>query len=253
MERNEEVAALLASGIEPLTVTRTVVRDCSTGLPRAFRTALQINSLELGTLTDAEYTLTAERTGRSLLLFERALLYVGRAIGLCLSSGLDFDWISVRCPLSALTRAQVYDTVLRVFAGNETVLSRLCIECPAELLSLPRSDKVPETLAALRGAGIRTMLRDFGEEFCPTMRLSAYDFDYVCLHKDVMELMRRSDTARSATALLRFVKGFSTQLVVPDLDRTELSRYRELGCYGYTDRSSGRLFDEEGAWQKVTA
>ncbi len=253
MELNEEVAALLESGTEPLTMTRSIVRDCKNRMPRAYRTTLQVNSLEIGAITDAEYTLTAERTKRSILLFARALMYAERAIDQCRAAGFDFDWISVRCPPSAVTRSEVYDTILRVFAGNEVMLPKLCIEFSTKLLFDPETDKILETFSALKEAGIKTMLYDFGEEFCPTMRLLAYDFDYVSLHKDVVDMMRSPATEESAKALMQYVQGFSIEIVAPGIDTSEAPTYGEIGCYGFTDNFPGRLFDEEGTWQKVTA
>ncbi len=248
---NDEVAALLATGTEPLTMTRETVRSFSDGMPRAWRTTLQINSPELGTVTDEDYVVTAERTKRSTLLFDRALMYACRAIEQCRTLGLDYEWLSVRCPPSAVTREGLISTIRRVFAGNENLLPKLCIEFPTQLLYDP-SDKIDDVLADIRDMGIKTMLYGFGEEFCPTMRLLTYSFDYVALHATVVDMMRTPRTQASALALMAYVRGFSAELIVPALDSAEVPAYASVECYGYTDRFPGRLFDEEGLWQKTT-
>ncbi len=249
---NDEVSALLSTGTEPLTMTREIVRNVSDGLPRAYRTTLRINSPELGTINDEDYVVTAERTKRSTLLFDRALMYAHRAIMQCRTAGLDFDWLSVRCPPSVVTREGLIGTIRRIFAGNEDMLPRLCIEFPTQLL-YDQSDKIDDVLAEIKSMGIKTMLYGFGEDYCPTMRLLTYSFDYVALHANVVEMMRVPRTQASALALMAYVKGLSAELIVPGLDSAELSAYESQACYGYTDRFPGRLFDEEGIWQKTTA
>ncbi len=247
----DEVAALLETGVEPLTMTREIVRVIPDGTPRAFRTTLQINSPELGTITDEDYVVTAERTKRATLLFDRALMYAHRAIQQCRTAGLDFEWLSVRCPPSTVTREGLLTTIRRIFAGSEDLLPRLCIEFPTQFLYDP-SDKIDEVFAEIKAMGIKTMLYGFGEDFCPTMRLLAYSFDYVALHANVVEMIRSPRTQASGLALLSYVKGFSAELILPGLDPSDLPAYESVECYGYTDRFPGRLFDEEGIWQKIT-
>ncbi|MGM9631774.1 MAG: EAL domain-containing protein [Eubacteriales bacterium] len=242
---NAEVQAILASGVAPIELYRDSVLRFISDKPFAYRTRLEINSLDLGILTHNEYSVTAERTKRALLLASRALTYVNRVMDEDMERGLEYDWISVRLPDAILSKTSLDKTLDKIFGKDEKKIGKLCLEFSPHLLYNP-SPKAVETLDLVRKRGVKIMLDGFGDEYCPTMKLQDYPLDYVIMHEKMLSMLKDEKRADSAGALISYLHSMRIEVLAPVLtDEADIGMCGRAGCMGYVlANSSERLLKE---------
>lgn len=235
----------LESGIEPIELFATPVLSQETGEPVAYRSELRINSIELGVLSPSEFEPVAERTSQCVVL---ALWNLRRLCGVVtdmVENGADFKWISLRTPPRILTKGEIRHLIDVVFADMEfRYPEKICFEFPRESF-FADSDKMRDGLQALRSYGIHTAIRGFGDEFCPTSRLSTMPFDMVLLDEEILPQMKDEERRRSAEALVRYVRCFGCQAIATgvssDEERAALS---ELMITEYIPQQQSDLISE---------
>ncbi len=249
MDLHEEVKAVLDSGIEPITMVHNTVYSCLDREPVALRARLEINSLDIGTLTDDEYQVTADRTKRAILLCGRAMEYAKRALSERATGKKAVSWISVKCPDTFLSKTNPVKAVKTVFADAPALIERLCLEFSPRVF-YNRDEQVLPNFEALKKLGVKTVLSDFGDEYCPAMKLMEFPFDYVILHKDLAKLLCDRERDRVTAPLLSYVKGLRVGVYAPLLGlEHEMEAYSRAGCNGYLDLDKkARLLKKPEVW-----
>ncbi len=234
----EEVALALESGVAPISMVKDTVLALPRKKPMAYRAKLQINSLDLGTLTAKEYQVTADRTKRAILLAGRALTYAFRAIEEKLAQAQEFEWISVRCPDTMLVKTDFAKTLDRLCEEKTELCEKLCLEfSPAILYNA--DEKVKESLLQAKARGAKILLDSFGDAYCPAMKLAEFPFDYVVMHPVLVEMLQDPQRYKVAQSLLAYVKVLGMQVIAPETDCEEVvSACERAGCAGYTVASS---------------
>lgn len=236
----------LTSGLEPLTIKKQPV-FASNGNPEpiAYRTEMILNSTLLGILTPDDYRMTADKTARGILLSDRLMSDVVKAIEALEKTEPQVKWISVSCPLTMITKTDLVAALGKLFDGDENRRSKLMLEFPAKAL-YEDPETLKETLMEMKLLKVKSALAGYGNEYCPMMRLASFPFDYVILDPCVRELMRKDQKA--AETLISYARSLRIEVVATGIENGEAESpaYYKADCFGFTDNTEKQpLLPEE--------
>ncbi|MGN0492940.1 MAG: EAL domain-containing protein [Acutalibacteraceae bacterium] len=166
---------MMESGIAPLELVKYSVLSCRDNSPQGTFTELRINSLELGALYPAQYRVVTNRNSQSLRLstwaFRRVLPTLSEREG----------WTSFYIPAKALMRGHLKKLLENERKKGVTDFNGLVAELSSEIL-YEDAEQAAAKMRELRDEyGIRFLLSEFGDEYCPVLRLPSYPVDFVLL------------------------------------------------------------------------
>ncbi|MDD6094212.1 MAG: EAL domain-containing protein [Clostridia bacterium] len=171
---------MIESGISPLELFEYPVLSCSDGAEQGIFTELCINSLELGVLCPAQYRVVTNRNIQSIRLCTWAFRRI-----VPLLRERDGGWISFYIPAKALMRDHLRKLLESEQKKAPVDFSGLVAELSSEIL-YEDAEKASEKMTELnKEFGIRFMLSEFGDEYCPVLRLPQYPVDFVLLDSSV--------------------------------------------------------------------
>lgn len=223
------------SGVEPFTTLVSPVRRCLSREAYAFRTARQINSMELGVLHPAQYRTVCDRTQQSVKLAKSDITAAARLSRLMDSEETEYKWISVHIPVRFALKndaGKVVEEILKAEKIDES--SKICLELPADAL-FEDIDKIAISLKDFKLLGLTTALAAFGDEFCPVNRLYGLPVDVCMFDKSVTEKMETSAGPRSIAAMLSYVRGNETDSVIcAEGGKIDPDKYLQAGFTGFT-------------------
>ena len=234
MKLSDKVKALIDSGAAPLVLHYEPVRFFQSAEP-ILRTALVVNSLELGTLTMQEYRFVARRTKQGDHLVARHLTKLCREIPRLLAEGGKVTCFTVPVYARLLRDGVLAKMLLETLALFPAVQpSLLCIELSADILYEDVEDAAAR-IAELRAIGVRVAICEVGDEFCPVFRLSSFSFDYAFLDTYAVASLATEAAERVAGSLVTYLHLLRVKVVAPGLATEELRQAAEgVGCDGYT-------------------
>ncbi|MGN1095857.1 MAG: EAL domain-containing protein [Eubacteriales bacterium] len=214
---NSITEKLLDSGISPLELVKYNVLSCEDGEAKGVFTELHINSLELGTLTPAQYRVVTNRNNQSLRLSTWAFR---RIVPMLSDEKEKAEWISFYIPSKALMRGNLKKLLENEQKKSGCDFSRLVAELSSEIL-YEDAESASGMMAELKEEfGIRFLLSEFGDEYSPLLRLPLYPFDLVLLDSSV----DGEKTLRASSAAVRLAKQYSGGVImriekpIPDIE-----------------------------------
>ena len=233
MRLRYKIAQVVESGIQPITLHYDTVHffDESPSIKRSF---LQINSLDMGTLTYRQYRFLARRSKQGDALVRRHLHGLLRAIPK-FSDKEKAALYTMPVYARTLQGGQLGEILFEGFSlFPKAAPNMVCMELSADLLyedvALAR-----ERIDTLRSLGVKIAIGEVGDEFCPVFRLSALNFDYACLDEYSVEHLLDDNAEQSVGALIAYLHTLQVRVIAPELKRDEqIERARALGCDGYT-------------------
>lgn len=190
--------AMMASGIAPMELTENAVISSADRQKQGIFTELCINNLELGALYPAQYRVVTNRNNQSVRLATWAFRRVVTRLSE-LSENADPCWISVYMPAKMLMRDQLKTLLESESQKSNCDFSRLLVELSSEIL-YEDAEQAADKMKALRAAyGLRFLLSEFGDEYCPVLRLPLYPVDFVLLDSSLnhAEVLKTSSSAAS--------------------------------------------------------
>lgn len=189
---------LMLSGISPLEIVSYDIFSCRGGKKAGCFTELRINSLELGPLYPAQYRIVTNRNNQCI----RLATWVFRKLAEETVSGEGFVCFYV--PAKMLLRGHLKKLLESESKKKNRELSRMVAEVSSEIL-YEDAEKVSEAMQDLRDTyGLRFLLSEFGDEYCPVLRLPLYPVDYV-LFDSAIDTPEAMGTP-AASAALRIAK-----------------------------------------------
>ena len=216
---------MLNEGISPLELVYYKVRSLKNQAQQGLFTELRINSLELGTLTPAQYRVITNRNNQS----QRLSTWAFKKILPLLDDDKDFSgWISFYTPSKMLLRGHLKKLLENAYKNRETDFSRLVVEISSEVL-YEDAAKASECISEIKSEfGVHFLLSEYGDEYCPVMRLPLFPFDYVMLDSptDTVEGLAIYETAIS-------VAQKSGMQVIAQLKRASNERTQGIQCQLY--------------------
>ena len=233
MKLQEKVEQTVASGVIPITLLYDTVRFFDEA-PEMKRSFLQINSLDLGTLTYRQYRFVARRTKQGEALVRRHLHGIMRAIPQMLQEG-RLSMVCVPVYARTLQSGKLAELLFEAFTLFPKVdPGMICVEISADIL-FEDVALAQERIAELHALGVKGAIGELGDEFCPVFRLASFQFEYAFLDSYAIEHLLDDNAAQSVGALVAYLHTLHARVVAPELtDEAQSHRARELGCDGYT-------------------
>ena len=247
MDKNQLLTATLESGIPPIETKLIEIRSTATRQQTALRSVQQLNTQQLGILLPEDFDPVATRTNQCVNLALANISDVAELLETASERKIKLDFISVSCPVRMIARGDIAGLLNTAFFEENIFLdpTKLCLEFPPEIL-LEDSAKISEKLSELRFMGIKTAIRDFGNAFCPTMRLREFAFDYAILDQSVTDLMENDATEHTASSLVSFVRGLGIEAVAVGATGNEIiSRFYQSDCTLYIPEPNRLLSPDE--------
>ena len=224
--------AALASGIEPLVFDFEEVKlfDSDKILLRTF---LVVNSLELGVLTMKQYRFVARRTAVGDDMVARHIHKLFYKLPELMNSMPQVSLFTVPVYPRMLKNKSIADMIMRELAKYPEVdLSRFGLEISSDILYEELDDLVPE-LEKCRELGVKLIVSEVGDPFCPVLRLKKLPFDMAFL--DTAALHLSEDDPALPESLVFMLKSLKLSAYATDLSDDSLIETAEaIGCAGYS-------------------
>jgi EAL domain-containing protein (putative c-di-GMP-specific phosphodiesterase class I) len=233
MKLQEKVEQTVASGVMPITLLHDTVCFFDEA-PEMKRSFLQINSLELGTLTYRQYRFVARRTKQGEALVRRHLHGVLRAIPQLLQER-RLSTVCVPAYARTLQSGKLAELLFEAFTLFPHVdPGMVCVEISADIL-FEDVELARERIAELHTLGVKVAIGELGDEFCPIFRLTSFQFEYVFLDSYAIEHLLDDNAEQGVGALVAYLHTLQARVIAPELtDAAQVDRARALGCDGYT-------------------
>ncbi len=95
----QEVRRTADAGIEPLKITYSSIKSCSGEGTLGYRAVITVNSLQLGTLAQNEYTPISDSNETGVRLAEWIIIRVAKEIKKIIKDETKNIFVSVHCPV----------------------------------------------------------------------------------------------------------------------------------------------------------
>ncbi len=192
MGLNENVEKLLSSGVEPIELSFEVVEYINSNKV-ILRSILNINSLELGRLTPAEYRVVAGRSKQGGELLARQIEKVFDAFPLIYEKYPTLECITIPILSRTLLEGAAASIIFEEFEKNASVSpSYIAFEISSDVL-FEEMSSLSERFGEIRDLNVRIAVSELGDEFCPVFRLRELPYDFAFADKYSLELLEGDD------------------------------------------------------------
>ena len=230
MKIRDKVDQVVESGVKPIEILYDNVRffDVTSSIKRSF---LQINSLDLGTLTYRQYRFVARRCKQGEALVRRHVHGILREL-----SGAERP-LPITIPAYARTLlsgrlAEILFEGFSLFPKADPEF--VCIEISADIL-YENVELARERIEEIQNLDVKIAIGEVGDEFCPVFRLPSLPFHYAFLDEYAVEHLADDNAAQSVGALVEYLHTLGVRVIAPALEgEAQIERARILGCDGYT-------------------
>ncbi len=236
--------AALASGIEPLVFDFEEVRIFGSA-KKLLRSFLVVNSLELGVLTMKQYRFVARRTAVGDAMVERHIHKLFYKLPDLMASMPEVELFTVPVYPRMLKNKSISDIIMKELAKFPAVdLSRFALEISSDILYEELDELVPE-LERCHELGVKLIVSEVGDPFCPVLRLKKLPFDMAFL--DTAALHLSEDDPALPGSLVFMLKSLNLTPYATELcDEGLIPLAESIGCAGYSitaDRDAAALAD----------
>lgn len=236
----------ISAAVKPLESEYSAVISATTRTPVAYRGSLCVNSLSLGRLTPKQYLPVARRSQQILRLVLFGISEACRLIAKLDGNATDIEWVSVSAPakfILSLDSAKAVTRFLEKYGIKEK--SRLCLEISSEILFEDR-EKANSALEALKKTGITIAVSGYGDEYCPTMRLSKLPIDYIILDEYVTKALDEATLSPIPSSLTAYIKALGYKVILENAENEgQFEESYRLGCFGATRRDEEKITAEK--------
>ena len=206
------------------------------------RTALVINSLDVGCLGFEEYRFVARRSRAGVSLVKRHVEKLLRLIPTFLEKYPQIEYFTLpafpRMILDGDLTRFLYDAFGQ---ARDVHPSRVCLEVSADIL-YEDTDTVQARLEELRDLGVRVAISEVGDEFCPLFKLNSIPFDMILLDPFATALLERPESDRLLGNMIQFLRSFGVPVIAPGLESDDqVAAAKRLECDGYSAAEGASL------------
>jgi EAL domain-containing protein (putative c-di-GMP-specific phosphodiesterase class I) len=234
LKLKEMVDETLKSGIPPIVFDYQDVRFFASS-NYLVRTAMVINSLDLGTLTPKEYRFVARRTKQGEHMVRRHIEKLVRLIPKLIEKDPAIECFTIPTYAKMLKGGALSGMLFDALTlYPETPPSKICIELSADILYEEMEEAVTR-VAELREMGVKVAICEVGDEFCPVFRLASLPVDYAFIDEYATASLDREDAERVAGSLVKYLHYLDVKVIAPELDsEAKIAGAKAVECDGYT-------------------
>lgn len=232
----EEVARVLSAGIPPIDFQVAAIRRCDTNEPRGYITRAVINSLDLGTLTPADYLPVTDTDAVGLALSARM---IRKSLALLDGAEEPPALMAVHVPL-ALLRERAPEAWLSPILAQHRLQKpeTLCLCFDAPLL-LEFGADAHDALLHLKRSGVTLAVRGCGADKIPLAPLMRLPVDYAFLSPEVTALADDRVHSDVLTGLVGYLHAMGQKVIAEDVSSDgQLRALERLECFGYLPSES---------------
>lgn len=216
-------------GLRSIELNFRPMRDLSTGATVCYLSRTHLNTPGLGILMPEVFRPAAEASGMSEELFELELLQLAEAAQAIKKSGKEYNWISLKMPVSVLCDKKTADNVNIICERFKLTPNELAFTVP-KLVLTETNKAIEEGIVLLRRHGYHIILSDFGDNDSPFLRLPELSVDHVLISPTVTNRLGKNErTDHAIGSVISFVKGLDIE---PIADGVKNSAQAE-SLYGF--------------------
>ncbi len=218
MGLNELIISSLSAGSVPIELEIRRIASAKSKERIAYYAFPKVNSASLGVLMPRDYEAVVNRNAIGCMYTEWTLRHLLEPICRAVDRGSDFMFTAVDTSLRALSDERLVG-ILAEYDERLTKEARsgICLTFGSDILFSEHPETRSE-LKRLRDRGYMVGLKDFGSDYCPTMRLSEFPVDAVF-----------------------FESGFSDKLSSdPGTYRSLVGYVNSLGCFSVLCGGAGQ-------------
>lgn len=217
----ELIERTLQTGMKPLELEYIPVYNTEDNGGKMFRTVLKINSIEFGELYPEQYRVVANRTQQCVKLAKWAIKEAYDELLRAAEARQFIDGLIVYSPVKFLINGQLCEYIEQTMKDEDgKTVKGICIEFGQDIL-MTENEQIIKPLERLRAQGVGIVISEFGDEYCPTLRLARIPADMVIFDRYIGEC----DDALSQN-MIDYVRGLGCKAVT-------VKKREELKCDAY--------------------
>lgn len=229
----DEIARVLSAGIPPIELRVATIRRCDTDEPRGYAVRAVVNSLDLGTLTPADYLQYTDADAIGLALLARTIEKSFTALGGVTAAGGRTP-IVVHAPLLLLAEKEPERWLAEVLSRvSPSDPQALCLCFDARLLTGYGTD-TRERLLRLKRSGAAIAVKGCGADDVPLAPLLRLPVDFAFLSPEATALAGDRIHNSALSGLVTYLSGMG-QAVIAEGVTSEAQRRAldSMECDGY--------------------
>jgi EAL domain-containing protein (putative c-di-GMP-specific phosphodiesterase class I) len=156
------------------------------GVIHSYLTQLRINDPLMGVLVDEAFMPVAERTVISEKITSWLLDNLFADIQKFRARNVEAEWFGVYIPIRILLKQDFLSEIIKQADKNNVSVKDICL-CLNKKVLYEDNSKIMEILTKAKNEGIKSMILDFGDDFCPISRISSIKTDYVYLSENIAD------------------------------------------------------------------
>lgn len=216
------------------------VQDIQLGIIQAYITQLRINDPKMGVIIDEAFMPVAERTIVTEKITSWLLDNLFNDIQRFRARGVQADWFGVYIPTRVLLKKDFLTELCKKVVEYNIQNSDICI-CLNNKVLYEDHVEIKSILSQAKLEGIKSMISDFGDDFCPVSRISDIKTDYVHLSESVTESLISNDEIKRNTALglYHLLHSLNIETITSNVKDREVSGSIPESCILCTGKLAG--------------
>lgn len=240
----DEIARVLSAGIPPIDFQVAAIRRCDTDEARGYVTRAVINSLDLGTLTPADYLRETDADAVGLALLARMIRKSLALIGAAPAEDTPAP-VTVHTPLSLLSEKEPDRWLSSLIPAGTANPQALCLCFDARLLT-GYGTGARDALLRLKRSGVALAVSGCGADDIPLAPLLHLPIDYAFLSPQATALAGDRLRHNALSGLVAYLTGMGQAVIAEGVtSEGQLRLLDHMECFGYLPtetflRHSGR-------------
>ncbi|MFA5342324.1 MAG: EAL domain-containing protein [Clostridia bacterium] len=198
------------------------VRNIQLGITHSYLTQLRINDPKVGVLVDKTFMPVAERTVISEKITSWLISNLFADIQKFRAREVESEWFGLYIPIRVLTKQNFISEIQQQAESNNISLKDICL-CFNQKILYEDHNKIMEILSQTKEAGMKSLIMDFGDDFCPVTRISSIKTDYVLLSESVAESLNstKQEKRNAALALYQLLNALDVEAISSSISDDE--------------------------------
>lgn len=200
------------------------VKDRQLGITHSYISQLRINDPNMGVLLDNTFMPVAERTVICEKITSWLINNLFSDINKFRNREVGAEWFSVYIPVRVLVKDDFLEELKNTANTMNIKLKDLCL-CFNNKILYEDHTVITNIFKQMKENGIKTMIMDFGDDFCPITRISSIMPDYVLLSQSVTDSLLSSKEEKKITAisLYNFLKSINVEAITSSIKDDEMA------------------------------
>ncbi|MFA5153737.1 MAG: EAL domain-containing protein [Clostridia bacterium] len=210
------------------------------GVIHSYLTQLRINDPLMGVLVDEAFMPVAERTVISEKITSWLLDNLFADIQKFRARNVEAEWFGVYIPIRILLKQDFLSEIIKQADKNNVSVKDICL-CLNKKVLYEDNSKIMEILTKAKNEGIKSMILDFGDDFCPISRISSIKTDYVYLSENIADslISPKDEKRNTALALYKLLNALNIEAITSSVKDDETAGNLPESCALCTGKLAG--------------